>query len=153
MLFWAIIAADKLRENWKMNGKMQVYLMKNKDKGKKKHTSLWLHNLDNFLLSSHSSSFVLVCFVYSLGIYFKVKSSFWYYDLITSPYFVVNINIYTFVLSLCIKIWHITFWSFSYHLCHQIIETKNKDGLKKSLVNTFSVFIFIILGSTHYFVQ
>ena len=43
--------------------------------------------------------------------------------------------------------------NFSYYLCHQILETKNKDRLKKSPVDSLSILIFFILGSTNYFEQ
>ena len=77
----------------------------------------WLYNLNNFLLLLHSSSFALICFAYSLGTYFKVKCSFWYFDLITSPSFVVNIIV---IISyfLCVLKYGTTFSSFSNHLCH-----------------------------------
>ena len=40
---------------------------------------------------------------------FKAKRSFWYYALITSPGFAINVNSYTFIFYSNIKTWHIYF--------------------------------------------
>ena len=108
--------------------------------GNEKHISLRLYNLNNFLLSSHP---FLSCFCLFFGNIFKVKSSFWYYDLSTSPVFCFKYKKwYTFLLYSHIRIGYINFWSVSYHSCHQILETKNKDWNKKSLVDSFLLSFF-----------
>ena len=73
-----------------------------------------MYDLNNFF---SFIPFFFVGFVYSLVTYFKVKSSFWYYDLITSLCFVVNINNYSFVLSICIKIFFILGSTILYNKC------------------------------------
>ena len=113
-----IIATDKLKVNQKLKTKTffvclaslsDENLMKNK---KNKETgSIFYYCMVaqfKFLFLSHYSSFVFV-FVLFFGNIFKVKTSFRYYDLIISLCFVFNINSYTFVLYLCIKMWHINF--------------------------------------------
>ena len=90
---FTMMVTDKVRKNWKMKTKETHFLCefsnfiwwKTKKQGNREHNLLWLYNLNNFIRLSHSSSFVLTCFIYSLGTYFKVKSSFRYYDLITFP--------------------------------------------------------------------
>ena len=69
-----------------------------KKKKRKQHIFLWLYDLkvNNFFFIS----FFFVClslFCLFFGDIFKLKSSFWCYDLITSHCFVFNIKSYTFV--------------------------------------------------------
>ena len=54
----------------------------------------------------------------------------------TSPCFVFNLISYTFVIYLCIKIWH-------------IINAKNKGRIKLSPADSLSVFIFLIFRSDY----
>ena len=79
--------------------------------------------LNNFLLLSHSSSFLsLSCLFF--GNIFKVKSSFWSYHLITPLCFVVNINSCTFALSFRIKDMEHNFSIFQLSLT---LKTKNRQ--------------------------
>ena len=123
----------------------QVYLMKNKKIRKEKAHFKWL------------SSFISFFFVYLLlfclffGNIYKVKSSFWYYDASTSPFFVFTINRYNFILYSCIKIGCIIF-DLLIIIYAKYLRLRIKAN-KKSPVDFLSVFIFLILGSTHYFAQ
>ena len=58
---------SKLRDENKTNTFLcmlnNFILSKINRQGNKKHILLWLHNLNDFLRSSHPSSFVLDCFV------------------------------------------------------------------------------------------
>ena len=123
--------------------------------GTRKHILLWLYNSNGFLLDLTLLCLsCLILFCLFIGSIFKVKSSFWYYDVSTSPFlFLMLAVIYTFVLYLYAKIRYINFWYFSYHLFHQIFETENKDRNKKSPADFLSVFISLIIDINHYFSQ
>ena len=86
--------------------------------GNRKRILLCLYNLNDFLLCHFFVCVSLFCLFF--GNILQVKSFF--------PCFVFHINSYTFVLYLCMKMWHITFWFFSYHLMSLSTEAKNKDN-------------------------
>ena len=99
---------------------------------------VWFKWLSSFI------SFFLVCFVYSLVTYFKVTSSFWYYDLIASLCFVVNINNYTFVFSMCIKIFFILASTILYSKCAlRYLKTYAHDS---NFIKWLALKAFIIYG-------
>ena len=85
-------------------------------KGNRKYNLLLVVKFNQFWCFISSFFFCLSLFCMFYRNYLKWRLPFWYYDLSTSPCFIFNINSYTFVVYLCIKIWHIAFLSFSYHL-------------------------------------
>ena len=110
------------------------------------------------MLSSFISSFCVCLSLFRLffGNIFKVESYFCCYDVSTSPFFLIKVSSYTFVLCSCIKIGYITFWSFSLHVFYvikYILKTKNKDRNKKLPADCLSLSILLIVDSTHYFAQ